>query len=50
MFENELNKVYEAIDEKDCTIASLKPFLQKNSRISWKYFVEKIIEKDQCSS
>ena len=24
MFENELNKVYEVIDEKDCTIASLK--------------------------
>ena len=25
MFENELNKVYKVIDEKDCTIASLKP-------------------------
>ena len=37
MFENELNKAYEVIDEKDCPIASLKPSLQKR------------IEKDQCS-
>ena len=37
MFENELNKVYEVIDEKDCSIASLKPSLWKR------------IDKDHCS-
>ena len=29
MFENELDKVSEVIDDKDCTIASLKPSCQK---------------------
>ena len=42
MFENELNKVYEVIDEKDCTIASLKPFLQKTQE----YLENSLLEKE----
>ena len=45
MFENELNKVYEVIDEKDCTIASLKPFLQKTQESLENSLLEKELKR-----